>query len=78
MPACRRRVEVLMTLFPRVVSGHEGASRPNSRLCAAPPTGSPHHPAPRRHCWLCRHQLLCAPAGTAATFTPGAMGGLHH
>ena len=45
-----RRVAGVSHLYwcnsPRVLSGHEGASHPNSRPCAAPPSDSPSPPDP--------------------------------
>ena len=45
LSACRRRVAPLMLQFPRVLSGHEGASHPNSRPWRRPPAHRSHlHP----------------------------------
>ena len=44
LSACRRRVAPLMVQFPRVLSGHEGASRPNSRPCRRPRAPQPPSP----------------------------------
>ena len=44
LSACRRRVAPLMLQFPRVLSGHDGASRPNSRPCRRPRAPQPPSP----------------------------------